>query len=880
MFEMAVFALFIISHTTSFSASAVGQNTQNSSQQETEDEESGTETEVLSTPDDPPIKASYYPSDVEEDTVGATIGYDSDGHVPPDTSHWDTYHAEAVLPSSGGPTQAQAVTTAPRNTFVLITDADISKMKVDELRTALDMRGISKKGLKNELVEKLKRAMVDKVGIIDKETTCAPCNGFPSTAQWELIDSRSLDTLQDPRNEVEDSYAPSDRHGLAQGRKYNYKESWHRDDFDGECKQPSIDDEGVVRKDDEGNVIMTMSPITELTPNDKFISQNRLNEESHPADWVRAFLPNSKEKGSPANTFCTDKWSSYLNTRAWQDLAGIKERGGSYDTFVPFTPDEVEKHIALYIVQGLIPSPTLSRKLSRQGEEPIQGNDLIASALGKGAGKRHQQFRKWFAIQDPLKVVPNRKEFPNWKVDPLLRHLNQVSMKAVHLPENLACDEQTISFQGRSIYKLRVKHKNAGDGFQCDAICNDGYTYSFYFRHQAPPEKYTKEGLSPLHSRVLFLFDQLKSKHHCLWMDNLYMSAQFAKTALNSRNKVKIHGVTRNHNKGVPKIIEQQEMQNEQQALAVKGTVKVAVLKNDPVIKDLVAISYYDSKPVYFLSTIIKNVTWTMKEKKVYNPATAKMYPMKFIRPNFADDYNQDMDHVDITDHLAKNYQLGRNLLQRKWWWPIFLWALMKCIINAYVLYLKWHKQRLLKYKSHYDFRQDSALAWLDPARYWPHRHKVKRKKRKQCSGLSTLNSRLRKRVQSDISSLSQNTLCSQSTTNTMPPTVVRCTKISDATVNSSLFNEKRLTISNEYHHIAETVQAKYSECQFHKWCLKGFVSANVARVKKKLCYCPTCHVILCLNCYSPFHKVHDLRTIKHCIPIDGDNYDNLVNFT
>ena len=135
---------------------------------------------------------------------------------------------------------------------------------------------------------------------------------------------------------------------------------------------------------------MTMSPITELTPNDKFISQNRLNEESHPADWLRAFLPNSKEKGSPANTFCTDKWSSYLNTRAWQDLAGIKERGGSYDTFVPFTPDEVKKHIAFYIVQGLIPSPTLSRKLSCQGEEPIQGNDLIASALGQGAGKRHQ----------------------------------------------------------------------------------------------------------------------------------------------------------------------------------------------------------------------------------------------------------------------------------------------------------------------------------------------------------------------------------------------------------------------------------------------------------------------------------------------------------
>ena len=94
-------------------------------------------------------------------------------------------------------------------------------------------------------------------------------------------------------------------------------------------------------------------------------------------------------------------------------------------------------------------------------------------------------------------------------------------------------------------------------------------------------------------------------------------------------------------------------MQNEKEALNVKNTVKVAVLKNDPSIKDLVAISYYDSKPVYFLSTVLINVSWTQIEKKVYDPAGMKMTTMKFLRPNFADEYNQEMDHVDITDHLG-----------------------------------------------------------------------------------------------------------------------------------------------------------------------------------------------------------------------------------
>ena len=775
------------------------------------------------------MKTFYYPQDDERDTVDAVCGegYDSDGDAPPLTTHWDTFHSESKLPSSDVPAPAEVATpTGSVNVFVSITDTEIGKMKVDDLRAELTKRGISKNGLKKELVEKLTRAMADKVPIVNQETTCAPTTGFPTTAQWHLIDSESLDTVSNPINEVDIAYAPNDRKGLGMARKYDYKEDWSRDVFDGKCQQPVLDADG-------GFVRMEMLPITELTPNNAFILKHKLDNNSHPADWLRAFLPNSKSKGSPAHEFCTDKWTSYLNTRAMQDLAGIRERGGAYDTFIPFEPEEVEKHIALYIVQGLIPSPTLVQKVFPQVEEPIQGNDFIASAIGKGAGKRHQQFRKWFAVQDPLKPLPNKKEFPNWKVDPFLRHLNQVSMQAVHLPENLACDEQTISFQGRSVYKLRVKHKTAGDGFQCDSICNDGYTYSFYFRHQPPPEKYIKQGLSPLHSRVLFLYDQLKSKHHCLWMDNLYMSAQFAKRSINSKNKVKVHGVARNHMKGVPKIIQQQEMQNETQALSVKGTVKVAVLKNDPDMKDLVAISYYDSKPVYFLTTVLKNVTWATLTKKVYNPQTSKMYHMKFLRPNFADDYNQDMDHVDITDHLAKSYQLGRGLLNRKWWWPIFLWALERSFLNAYVLYSRWHKQRKFAFKSHYKFREDIALAWLDPARYWPDRYKKKRQKRKQPKIASVEVPRARPRrntvvTDPDVSSLSN----ASSSISTVNAKTFRCTKLTEATIASVHFNHRRLTLSKEFHHIPEPCVSKYCECQLHKWCLKGLVDDRIARVK------------------------------------------------
>jgi hypothetical protein len=51
----------------------------------------------------------------------------------------------------------------------------------------------------------------------------------------------------------------------------------------------------------------------------------------------------------------------------------------------------------------------------------------------------------------------------------------------------VAINEQTLGFQGTSGMKLRISYKREGDGFQCDAICDGGYTYSFHFRHGPPP---------------------------------------------------------------------------------------------------------------------------------------------------------------------------------------------------------------------------------------------------------------------------------------------------------------------------------------------------------------------------------------------------------
>ena len=122
---------------------------------------------------------------------------------------------------------------------------------------------------------------------------------------------------------------------------------------------------------------------------------------------------------------------------------------------------------------------------------------------------------------------------------------------------------------------------------------------------------------------------------------------------------MKIHGVTRREGKGVPKIIQQFEANDEKQLEMVRNTIKVAVLEGDAAIDDLVAILYYNSKPVYFLLTVVPDVSWKSCSKHIYSKLENKKVTKTFLRPNFVDLYNYDMNSVVRTDHVRMSYNMG-----------------------------------------------------------------------------------------------------------------------------------------------------------------------------------------------------------------------------
>ena len=694
-------------------------------------------------------------SDLERD------GYDSDASVNPYAEVADEGPLEVDEPPlqevGNGDTPLGVVQEDTEiGCFVDIPPEKLAKMKVSELKHELSIRGQPVGGKKVVLLERLKTALFQQCAIQstnnNPQQTTDNLSGFSPDAKWRPLVALE-EAVEEPDNAAPLMHAPTipveDAEFVPQ--KHNFAERFDRECFVGTEKVPKLHRNGVpVRVN--GKQQMEERVTTVGGPKADFLLEKGLNESSKPQEWFNAFLPIFDGKGkNPQNVntqFWTHKWAFWTNQKAISCSAGVP--GGVYPSFTPFSYLEIERFLGLYILQGLNPSPQVEMKFNSQQVDPVQGNDLCYRIFGANAVVRYKQFKAFFCVQDPSKIPPNRKERPMYKVDSILKHTQVVSMKAWRLGRDISGDEQTIGFQGKHEDKLRITYKAEGDGFQCDAICDSGFTWTFYFRNQKAPREWTSKGFSPLHARILRMFDQFEMKFHNCWFDNLYLSARFARAAYVHKQKIRISGPTRKSGCGLPSCVLQEEKKTPNEIRAVRGTVKAAVLDGDPDVPNLVAVSYYDQKPVHFLSTICESIHWIQCQKQVYCSETQQLETLKFLRLNVNNDYNHDMGGVDIADQLRNYYRFDHWMRKRKWWWSIFFWAFGVLLVNAYVSYKTYMISKGKRPMSHYEFRKQIALAWIDPTTYWKDRMKNNQQKKPPTTCSTETESRpSRKRSQS-----------------------------------------------------------------------------------------------------------------------------------
>ena len=702
---------------------------------------------------------------------------------------------------------------------------------------------------------------------------------FDAGSYWKMLDADG-EVIDETRNMVIDGvefHAPTVPEGESTAdyaKKQNYLLQFDRDVFTGRAKKPMLSPEGrILYNRNTQEVRYSVHPFTESIPDIDWCKENKLDLTSHPAEWFQAFLPIRNKQGDNQGSMkCSiQNLMSWTNTKAHMQSAGLGT--GTYDDFKNFELNEFMRHIALYLFQGLSPSPQVEMKFRSSADDPVNGNNFIHRAFGckhSIAVRRHKHFKAFFACVDPTFPVPSRDSHPNWKVHPLLKHIMKVSKAAIRVGQNISCDEQTIGFQGHHWDKQQITYKAEGDGFLADCICTDGYTYSFYFCHQPPPTVFPD--MSPLHSRVLSLISQLPDKNYNLGMDNLYNSAKLARAAKAMEQRVNTHGVVRVSGRGVPKCVIQAEVTRKQDLEKVRHTVRAAVVKGDSVCTNLVCISLYDTKPVYILTNCCSEIKWIKKKKKVWHKERGAYVELIFYRLNIIDFYNFNMGDVDRADQLRNYYrydtQWHRN---RKWWWAMWWWGFQLLLTNAYVAYVKYHELHKSKdYMGHYDFIRSVALAWIDPQQYWPNKRKRRvrismnveeeeigrvSRTRRQRTGSS-------RSISSSNSSISSNSTMS-SISSSSQHSAMKCERVNDKSLNP-MSGSLRGRLNSFVHHHPHLDGKKRRKCQLHRWA-KGRDAKEVRGMK--VGYCERCNVNLCLDgCWKLFHECENVNDLRAAI--------------
>ena len=231
------------------------------------------------------------------------------------------------------------------------------KIKVAELKEKLAKRGQSTRGLKAVLLEHLKEALGKHLPVLTGADQSAHTNddlkGFTATAWWKPLVPQEV-AVPEQQNIVTTLHAPTvsrqDASFLPQ--KQNFAEVFDREPFVTKEKVPRFYQNGQPMLNN-GQTVWTEQFTNEGGPMAEFLFDNGLNMNSTPQDWLMAFLPlydgTAWCPDRESNVCFSHKWAKFTNMKAVQMGAGVQ--GGCYPSIIPFTYNEIEHLIGLYILQ-------------------------------------------------------------------------------------------------------------------------------------------------------------------------------------------------------------------------------------------------------------------------------------------------------------------------------------------------------------------------------------------------------------------------------------------------------------------------------------------------------------------------------------------------
>ena len=317
------------------------------------------------------------------------------------------------------------------------------------------------------------------------------------------------------------------------------------------------------------------------------------------------------------------------------------------------------------------------------------------------------------------------------------------------------------------------------------------------------------------------------------------------------------HGVSRTHGRGFPPLIIQLEVKNKNEAERLRGTTKAARLVNSTKCPDLLAVSVYDTKPVHLLSTAADCVEWKTLERKVWSTRESRKIMMKYLRLGMIDDYNNNMNSVDMADQLRGSYRPDRWMRNRKWWWSFLIWGIGVAGVNAYLIYESIYDEEAKKKKgympkrwSHIRFLEELAYDLLFPEATKQHLKTI----------LETENASLASSVRMSRSVSVSGAQKKQTRAGSYDLTSVKGLEkylddVKPTRVNENLGTYFPHRLDGLMHARVPSKVVEYCQYCYYKRKKRGEKKNLINR--KRISRCLVCNINLCEACENEFHDIN-----------------------
>ena len=230
-----------------------------------------------------------------------------------------------------------------------------------------------------------------------------------------------------------------------------------------------------------------------------------------------------------------------------------------------------------------------------------------------------------------------------------------------------------VPHKGRLSFKQYIKNKPVRWGIKLWVLCEAKTGYVFNFQVYLGKEEGAVE--HNLARRVVkHLLAPIEGKYHNLYMDNFYCDPHLFLEL--ETKKVLACGTIRANRKGFPKDI------------VVTLAMEKRMNRGDYIWRShgsLVAMAWYDKRPVYLISTIHPPESVGAPTTVLRCSQAGPCEPVPCPPAQCA--YQENMGEVDLADQILQSFSVIRK--SRKAWKKLFYYGLEVCLLNSFTIFKK-----------------------------------------------------------------------------------------------------------------------------------------------------------------------------------------------